>query len=74
MPNGAVPVTFRVTESKRHEVNLIAAYSSDLGGSGSVTWTDHNLFGRAEELVLSASMINLNGSATNGIGYDTSAN
>ena len=50
-----------------------AAYSSDLGGSGTVTWTDHNLFGSAEELDLTASVINLNGSATNGIGYDTGA-
>jgi translocation and assembly module TamA len=71
--NGAVPVTFRVTERKRHDVVLAAAYSSDLGGSGGVTWTDHNFFGSAEELVLAASIINLNGSATNGIGYDTNA-
>ena len=71
--NGAVPVTFRVTERKRHDVVLAAAYSSDLGGSGGVTWTDHNFFGSAEELVLAASVINLNGSATNGIGYDTNA-
>ena len=71
--NGAVPVTFRVTERKRHEVTLGAAYSSDLGGSGTVTWSDRNLFGSAEQLDLSASIINLNGSATNGIGYDTGA-
>jgi translocation and assembly module TamA len=71
--NGAVPVTFLVTERKRHDVVLNAAYSSDLGGSAGVTWTDHNLVGSAEELVLAASVININGSATNGIGYDTSA-
>ena len=71
--NGAVPVTFRVTERKRHAVTLGAAYSSDLGGSGTVTWSDLNLFGSAERLDLSASIINLNGSATNGIGYDTGA-
>jgi translocation and assembly module TamA len=69
--NGAVPVTFRVTERKRHAVTLGAAYSSDLGGSGTVAWSDRNLFGSAEQLDLSASIINLNGSATNGIGYDT---
>jgi len=71
--NGAVPVTFLVTERKRHEVVLNAAYSSDLGASAGVTWTDHNLLGSAEELVLAASVININGSATNGIGYDTGA-
>ncbi len=71
--NGAVPVTFLVTERKRHDVVLNAGYSSDLGGSGGVTWTDHNLLGSAEELVLNASVINISGSATNGIGYDTGA-
>ncbi len=71
--DGAVPVTFLVTERKRHDVVLNAGYSSDLGGSAGVTWTDHNLLGSAEELVLSASVININGSATNGIGYETGA-
>ena len=71
--NGQVPVTFRVTESSRHEVNPSAGYSSDLGGRASISWTDRNLLGSAEQLVLSASVINLNGSATNGTGYDTSA-
>ncbi len=71
--NGAVPVTFLVTERQRHDVVLNAAYSSDLGGSGGVTWSDHNLLGSAEELVLSASVINIKGSATDGVGYDTGA-
>jgi translocation and assembly module TamA len=71
--NGEVPVTFRVTERKRHEVILGAAYSSDLGGSGTVTWSDRNVFGHAEQLDLTASIINLNGSATTALGYDTGA-
>lgn len=74
--NGAVPVTFRLTERKRHEVTFNAAYSSDLGGSGGVTWSDRNVFGSAEQLILNASVINLaelNHSATDGIGYDTGA-
>jgi translocation and assembly module TamA len=71
--SGQVAITFRVTERKRHEVNPSAAYSSDLGGSGSVTWTDRNLFGGAEQLDVFASIINLNGSATNGLGYNTGA-
>ena len=62
-----------MTERKRHSVTLNAAYSSDLGGSGGVTWTDANLFGHAEQLAVTASIINLNGSATNGLGYDTGA-
>ena len=71
--DGTVPVTFSVTERKRHAVVLDGRYSSDLGGSGGVTWTDRNLLGSAEELELHASVININGSATNGIGYDTGA-
>jgi translocation and assembly module TamA len=66
-----VPVTFLVRERLRHAVSLNVAYSSDLGGSGGVTWSDRDLFGNAERLNLSASAINLGGSATTGIGYDT---
>jgi translocation and assembly module TamA len=72
-PDGSVPVNFVVTERKRHAVSLTAAWSTDLGGSGGVTWSDRNLFGHGEQLNLSASIINLNGSATNGLGYDTGA-
>ena len=71
--NGAVPVTFQVAERKRHPMTLNAAYSSDLGGSAGVTWSDRNLLGGAERLDLSASVIDLNGSATNGTGYDIGA-
>jgi len=71
--NGEVPVTFRVTERKLHPMEIGGAYSSDLGGSGTVKWSDLNVFGHAEKLDLSASIINLNGSATNGLGYDTNA-
>ena len=72
-PNGSVAVTFRVTERKRHAVVLEPRYSTDLGGSFGVTWSDNNLFGHAELLTLNASVINLSGSATNGVGYDTGA-
>jgi translocation and assembly module TamA len=70
---GRVPVTFRVRERRKRAVTLTAAYSSDLGGSGGVTWSDRNLSGKADQLNLSASAINLGGTATNGVGYDTSA-
>ncbi len=71
--SGGVPVTFKMRERRRHAFNVSAAYSSDLGGSGGVGWTDRNVFGNAEQLSLSASVINLGGSDTTGIGYDTSA-
>jgi len=69
---GAVPVTFRVRERPRHAVSLDAAYSSDLGGSGGFTWTDRNTSGRADPLTVAASVINLAGTASTRVGYDTS--
>jgi translocation and assembly module TamA len=71
--SGGVPVTFVFRERKRHAVNFNAAFSSDLGGSGGVTWTDRNVFGNAEQLTVTASVINLGGSDTTGVGYDTGA-
>ena len=70
---GRVPITFQMEERPRHAVSLSAAYSSDLGGSGGVTWSDRNSRGNAEQLILSATATNLGGSATTGVGYDTSA-
>jgi len=70
---GRVPVTFEMSERKRHAVGLNAAYSSDLGGSAGVTWSDRNVRGNAEQLNLSATVINLGGTATTGLGYDISA-
>lgn len=70
--SGGVPVTFKFRERLRHAIALSAAYSSDLGGSGGVTWTDRNVFGNAEQLTVAASVINLGGSDTTGVGYDTS--
>jgi translocation and assembly module TamA len=70
---GRVPVTLQMSERPRHAVSLNAGYSSDLGGSAGVTWSDRNVRGNGEQLNLSASVINLGGTATTGIGYDTSA-
>ncbi len=70
---GRVPLTFRARERLLHGVSVSAAYSSDLGGSTGVTWTDRNVSGKADQLTLAATAINLGGSATTGIGYDTSA-
>jgi translocation and assembly module TamA len=69
--SGGVPVTFKLRERLRHSINLSAAYSSDLGGSGGVTWTDRNVFGNAEQLSVAANLTNLGGSDTTGTGYDT---
>lgn len=69
--SGGVPITFKLRERLRHAISVAAAYSSDLGGSGGVTWTDRNVFGNAEQLSVAASLTNLGGSDTTGTGYDT---
>jgi translocation and assembly module TamA len=70
---GRVTITFQMEERLRHAVSLSGAYSSDLGGSAGVTWSDRNVRGNAEQLSLSATVINLGGTATTGVGYDTNA-
>jgi len=69
---GGVPVIFRLTERPGHAVSFNAAYSTDLGGSLGVTWTDRNLLGNGEQLSVAANALNLGGGDTNGVGYDTS--
>ncbi len=72
--SGRVPVTFTVRERLQHAVSVSGAYSSDLGGSTGVSWTNRNLSGKADQLTLAASVINLGGgTATDGMGYDASA-
>ncbi len=71
--SGGVPVAFKVRERLRHTFSVSSAFSSDLGGSGTVKWTDRNVFGGAQQFSISASVINLGGSDTTGIGYDTTA-
>lgn len=67
---GGVPVTFQIRERLRHIFGVSAAYSTDLGGSGTVNWGNRDVFGNAEQFNVSASITGLGGSATNGIGYD----
>jgi translocation and assembly module TamA len=69
--SGSVPVTFQIRERLQHTMSVSGAYSSDLGGSTGVNWTNRDISGSADSLALSASAINLGGgTATNGIGYD----
>lgn len=65
----SVPVTFNVSERKRHAVSLTAGYSTDLGGSGGATWTDRNAFGNAEVLQVTGNVVDLGGSSTKSPGY-----
>src|SRR5208282_5505302 len=70
--SGGVPITFALHERKRHAVTLNAAFSTDLGGSGGITWSDRNVFGNAEQLIVSAQLTGAGGSSTTGLGYNTS--
>src|SRR5438105_2876386 len=70
---GRIPIVFDVQERLRHAVSLTAAFSTDLGGTGKVTWSHRNLFGNAEQLNLSAGILGLGGSATTGLGYNVTA-
>jgi len=69
---GRVPVTFQFRERQRYAFSTNASYSSDLGVSAGVSWTDRNVRGNAEELELSAQLINAGGTATTGVGYNVS--
>jgi translocation and assembly module TamA len=68
-PAGEIPLRVDVSERKRHAVTFTIAYSTDLGGSAGVTWSDRNLLGNAEQLNLTADITGLGGSADKGVGY-----
>lgn len=68
--SGGVPLTFRIRERLRHTFGVGAAYSTDLGGSGTINWGDRNVFGNAEQLTISTSVTGAGGRSTTGLGYD----
>jgi translocation and assembly module TamA len=71
--DGRIALTFEVEERPLRAVSLAGAYSTDLGISVSASWTHRNLFGNAEQLILSAAGTGLWGSATDDVGYQLSA-
>jgi len=70
--SGRLPLTFDLQERPGRVLGLSAAYSTDLGTSVGANWSHRNLFGNAEQLNFSASVINLGGTAATGIGYNLS--
>ena len=72
-PQGRIPLILDVSERPRHAVSLNAAYSTDLGISAGVTWSDRNLFGGAEQLNLSANINGVGGTAASTLGYNVTA-
>ena len=72
-PAHELPITIAVTERPRHVVAVNASYSTDLGATAGVSWTDRNVFGNAETLKLGAAITQLGGTASRGSGYDINA-
>ena len=70
---GRIALTVDVEERPLRVVTLSGAYSTDLGFSLSASWTHRNLFGNAEQLIISAAGTGLWGNATDDIGYQLSA-
>jgi translocation and assembly module TamA len=70
---GRIPLIFDLQERPRHGVGLGAAYSTDLGGSAKITWSHRNFLGDAEQLNLSAAATGLGGTASQGLGYNVTA-
>ena len=68
--SGRLPLTFDVQERPSRVLGYSAAYSTDLGGSVGASWSHRNLFGNAEQLNFSASVINLGGTAATDVGYN----
>jgi translocation and assembly module TamA len=52
-PPGQVPVMFLLQAEKPHRVEIDGSYSTDEGISANASWTDRNLFGRAQRLTFS---------------------
>lgn len=71
--DGRLPVELVVVERKRHAVSASAAFSSDQGGNTILSWTDRNLFGRAEILTLSGGINQIGARAARQPGYLASA-
>lgn len=70
---GQLPLAFIFEERPRHIVSLNGAYSTDLGASAGVTWSDRNVFGNAEQLNLGATIGGFAGSATKNPSYNLTA-
>jgi translocation and assembly module TamA len=68
-PDGSLPLAFDFQERPRHTVGITGAYSTDLGVTAKLSWSDRNLFGNAEQLNLSAAGTGLGGTATTDLGY-----
>ncbi len=76
-PPGQVPVLFLLQAEKPHRVEIDGSYSTDEGISADASWTDRNLFGRAQRLIFAIGGTGLGSSTGKTIllqpGYDAKA-
>ncbi|MBK5965195.1 hypothetical protein CCR95_14130 [Thiocystis minor] len=70
---GRLPLRLEVAERPLRSLRLGGAYSSDIGGSLTSSWTHRNLFGRAEQLALGAEVGELTANRPDELGYLTTA-
>ncbi|AFL73419.1 autotransporter assembly complex protein TamA [Thiocystis violascens] len=70
---GRLPLRLEVAERPLRALRLGGAYSSDIGGSLTASWTHRNLFGRAEQLTLGAEVGELAANRPDELGYLTTA-
>lgn len=70
---GRLPLRLEVAERPLRALRLGGAYSSDIGGSLTASWTHRNLFGRAEQLTLGAEVGELTANRPDEFGYLTTA-
>ena len=68
---GRLPLRLEVAERPLRALRLGGAYSSDIGGSLTASWTHRNLFGRAEQLTLGAEVGELTANRPDELGYLT---
>jgi translocation and assembly module TamA len=51
--DGTVPMQIKLTERLLHSIGVGASYSTSDGLSGNLSWEDRNIFGHAEDLIIS---------------------
>jgi translocation and assembly module TamA len=69
---GQLPISFDLTERPLHTVDMGVAYATDTGINLTAGWHDHDLFGNAEQLNLTATA-QLGGDAITRPGYNIGA-
>jgi translocation and assembly module TamA len=68
-PDGILPITFNLSERKRHVIGGGASYSTLDGGTLQAYWMHRNLFGHAESLRIDAAVSQIGSQDLGGMNY-----